>query len=89
MKECRADGLSVAYLHLRHLNPLPNDLGQILKRYTHVLVAELNSGQLCQGLRAQYLVDARSISQCNGQPFSTSHLVKAIKTEVCDECNQL
>ena len=81
--QCEAEGIEIAYLHLRHLNPLPNGLGSLMKRFKQVLVAELNSGQLCQVLRAQYLVDARSISQCNGQPFTTSHLVKTIKAEVC------
>ena len=79
LTECQAQGYPVALLHLRHLNPLPLGLGEIMKRFQHVLVAELNSGQLCQVLRAQYLVDARSIAQCNGQPFTTSHLVKTIK----------
>ncbi len=81
--QCHADGLPVALLHLRHLNPFPEDLEQLLRRYKHVLVAELNSGQLCQVLRAQYLVDAQSISQCNGQPFTPSYLTKAIK-EIVD-----
>ena len=78
---CHEEGLSLAFLQLRHLNPLPKELGKILARYQRVLVAELNSGQLCQILRAQYLVDAKSISQCNGQPFTVSSLVKAIKAE--------
>ncbi len=77
--ECQAEGVGFALLHLRHLNPLPNDLGQLLKQFKWVLVAELNSGQLCQLLRAQYLVDAHSINQCNGQPFTTGFLVSAIK----------
>lgn len=77
--QCQAEGVEVALLHLRHLNPLPNGLGKLLKRFKHVVVAELNSGQLCQLLRAQYLVDAQSISQCNGQPFTTSYLVNAVK----------
>lgn len=79
--QCQAEGLAVAYVHLRHLNPLPEDLGAIVKAYDKVLVAELNSGQLCQIIRATYLVDAQSISQCNGQPFSVSHLVNTIKAE--------
>ncbi len=83
--QCQADGIPVALVHLRHLNPLPDDLGAILRSYKHVLVAELNSGQLCQVLRARYLVDAKSISQCNGQPFTTSYLVNAIKMEVTHE----
>lgn len=76
---CAAEGISVALLHLRHLNPLPDGLDSLFKGYQHVLVAELNSGQLCQILRAEYLVDAQSLSQCNGQPFTTTALVKAIK----------
>ncbi len=83
--QCEADGLSVALVHLRHLNPLPDDLGSIISAYKHVLVAELNSGQLCQVLRARYLIDAKSISQCNGQPFGTTALVNAIKREVTHE----
>ena len=79
--QCEEQGLAVAYIHLRHLNPLPEDLGAIIKSYGTVLVAELNSGQLCQIIRATYLVDAQSISQCNGQPFSVTHLVNAIKVE--------
>lgn len=79
--QCQEQGISIAYLHLRHLNPLPEDLGDILNGYNKVLVAELNLGQLCQIIRATYLVDAQSISQCNGQPFSASYLVNIIKAE--------
>jgi len=77
--QCQAEGVAVALVHLRHLNPLPHDLNEIIRSYQRVIVAELNSGQLCQVLRAQYLVDAQSISQCNGQPFATKTIVKAIK----------
>lgn len=81
------EGLPVALVHLRHLHPLPNDLGEILSRFDTILVAELNSGQLCQLIRAQYLVDAQSISQCNGQPFTKRFIVSAIQNltnlEVC------
>ncbi|RAP36410.1 2-oxoglutarate ferredoxin oxidoreductase subunit alpha [Legionella quinlivanii] len=76
------EGLELALLQLRHLNPFPDDLGPLLKKYKKVLVAELNSGQLCQLLRAEYLVDCRSINQCNGQPFTVSFLLQAIKAEV-------
>lgn len=79
--QCLEQGIAVAYLHLRHLNPLPKDLGSIVKAYDKVLVAELNSGQLCQIIRGTYLVDAQSISQCNGQPFGVNYLVNAIKAE--------
>nr|WP_241480338.1 2-oxoacid:acceptor oxidoreductase subunit alpha [Legionella norrlandica] len=81
VQQCLEQKIPVAYLHLRHLNPLPNELDSLLKKYEKVLVAELNSGQLCQLLRATYLIDAQSISQCNGQPFSVNHLVSVIKAE--------
>ncbi len=79
------EGLPVALLHLRHLNPLPNDLGAVLAAFDTILVAELNSGQLCQLIRAKYLVDAQSISQCTGQPFTTSFLVNAINNAMNSE----
>lgn len=72
------EGMPVALLHLRHLHPLPHDLGAVLTAFDTILVAELNSGQLCQLIRGKYLVDAQSISQCTGQPFTTSFLVNAI-----------
>ena len=86
---CQQEGLSIALVHLRHVNPLPNDLSAILSQFKHILIAELNSGQLCQIIRAHYLIDAKSISQCNGQPFSTSVLVNAIKMEVNHESANL
>jgi 2-oxoglutarate ferredoxin oxidoreductase subunit alpha len=82
VKRCADDGLPVALLHLRHLNPLPRDLGEQLRRFEQVLVAELNAGQLVQLLRADYLVDAVPLNQCTGQPFSTDWLVKAITQQV-------
>lgn len=78
----------IALLQLRHLNPLPLDLGEILLNFDTILVAELNSGQLCQLIRAQYLVDAKSIHQCTGQPFTTSFLLDAIKkASIPDVCH--
>lgn len=82
VSQCRAEGLAIAFVHLRHLYPLPTELSDIFSQFNQIIVAELNSGQLCQLLRASYLVDAKSISQCNGQPFTVSHLVKAIKMEI-------
>lgn len=79
--QCILQGVPVAYIHLRHICPLPNDLAALIKSYDKVLVAELNSGQLCDIIRATYLVDAKAISQCNGQPFSVNHLVSIITAE--------
>lgn len=83
--QCHEQGVAVAYLHLRYLNPLPEELGDLLKSYKKVLVAELNSGHLCQLIRATYLVDAQSVNQCNGLPFTVSWLVNAIRAEVNNE----
>jgi 2-oxoglutarate/2-oxoacid ferredoxin oxidoreductase subunit alpha len=82
---CKSEGVGVAHLQLRHLFPLPHDLGAVLRRFKHVFVAELNSGQLCQVLRAKYLVDARVISTCSGQPFTTRVIVDAIQMEISHE----
>ncbi|MCH9690085.1 MAG: 2-oxoacid:acceptor oxidoreductase subunit alpha [Gammaproteobacteria bacterium] len=80
LAECKTG--DVAHVHLRHISPLPADLEDILKRFQHVLVAELNRGQLCALLREKYLINARLIGQCNGQPFSTSTLVSAIQADI-------
>jgi len=81
LQHCLEAGLKVAHIHLRHLCPLPLTLGDTLRRFHMVLVAELNTGHLCQVIRGQYLVDARLISQCNGQPFSVSRLSESIIEE--------
>lgn len=86
---CEAKSYRVAHLHLKHLNPLPKNLGALLKKYDHIFVAELNSGQLCQILRANYLVNAKSITQCNGLPFTISTIVNAIETELKHEQNKI
>ena len=61
-------------MHLRHLNPLPKNLGEVLKRYRRVLVPELNMGQLLWVLRAKYLVDAIGYPKVQGKPFKQSEL---------------
>lgn len=73
------DGNAVAWVHLRHLNPLPKELKEWIHQYPTVLVAELNAGHLCGLLRAEYLVDAQSIHQSNGKPFSTQLVLDHIK----------
>lgn len=85
MLEDTISGRSWAYLNLRNVNPLPNDLGDILAKYTNIFVAELNAGHLTQEIRAKYLVDAKLITQCNGQPFSGNFLLAAIREQVGDE----
>ena len=75
----RRNGHKVAWVHLRHLNPLPNDLGDVLRRFDQVIVPELNRGQLCNILRANYLIDARPVSKVAGLPFTTREIEDAIE----------
>ena len=79
VESVRAEGLSVSRIHLRHLNPLPNDLGDILKRFEKVLLPELSDGHLALLLRARYLIDVQSLSKVEGQPFKIAELTEAIQ----------
>ncbi len=69
-----AEGQSVAHVHLRHLNPFPRNLGDILSRYEHVLVPEINLGQLLMLVRARYLVDAKGYDRVRGKPFRIAEI---------------
>jgi len=71
-------GQAVASVHLRHLNPLPPDLGHILREYRRVLVPEINSGQLVRVLRAEYLVDAVGFNRVRGLPLASDEIYEAI-----------
>lgn len=71
----RERGHAVSHVHLRHLNPFPGDLGDILRRFKRVLVPEMNLGQLVKLLRAEYLVDAIGLNKIQGQPFKVSEIV--------------
>ena len=75
----RRAGNKLAWIHIEHLSPLPNDLGDKLKMFPKVLVPELNKGQLCRIVRANYLVDAQSVSKMSGLPFRTSEIEDAIE----------
>jgi 2-oxoglutarate ferredoxin oxidoreductase subunit alpha len=75
----RRGGRKVAWVHLVHLNPLPRDLGDVLRRYRTVLVPELNTGQLCRVVRAEYLVDATPVSKVQGLPFTAREIEAAIE----------
>ncbi len=77
-RRVRRAGYDVAQLHLRHLNPLPTDLGDILRRYDRVLVPEMNLGQLSMLLRARYLIDAVGYNSVRGLPLQSAELVDAI-----------
>ena len=83
-RRVRKAGYHVAQVHLRHLNPFPNDLVDILKRYDKVLVPEMNLGQLSLLLRGKYLVDAIGYNQVNGMPLKAAELAEAIGGLVAD-----
>ncbi|MBV8431416.1 MAG: 2-oxoacid:acceptor oxidoreductase subunit alpha, partial [Solirubrobacterales bacterium] len=74
----REAGNKVASAHLRHLNPLPEDLGEVLRSFDRVLVPEMNTGQLAQVLRARYLVDVESFCKVQGQPLFSGEIEMAI-----------
>ncbi|MBI2704352.1 MAG: 2-oxoacid:acceptor oxidoreductase subunit alpha [Actinobacteria bacterium] len=74
----RTSGRRVAQVHLMHLNPFPKNLGEVLRRYPKVLVPEMNLGQLAKLLRADFLVDARTVSKVKGVPFTAGELEQAI-----------
>jgi 2-oxoglutarate ferredoxin oxidoreductase subunit alpha len=78
-RRVRRAGLRVAQVHLRHLNPLPRDLGEILHRYERVVLPEMNLGQLAMLLRARYLVDVIGYNQVRGLPFRASELAEVFK----------
>ncbi|MFJ2820374.1 2-oxoacid:acceptor oxidoreductase subunit alpha [Streptomyces toxytricini] len=84
VRRLRYAGLPVAQAHLRHLNPFPRNLGEVLRRYDTVVVPEMNLGQLATLLRARYLVDARSYTQVNGMPFKAEQLAKVLEEAIND-----
>ena len=74
----RRSGIKVAQTHLRHLNPFPSNLGEVMKSYERVIVPEMNLGQLAMLLRAKYLVDTVNFNQVRGLPFKSAELVDVI-----------
>ncbi len=82
VRQARDNGHHVAHAHLVHLNPFPKNLGEVLARYDRVLVPEMNLGQLSRLVRAEYLVDARSLSKVQGLPFRAAEVQAAIEEMV-------
>jgi len=78
-RRVRKAGESIAQLHLRHINPFPNDLGEILSRYERVVIPEMNLGQLAMLIRAKYLIDAISVTQVRGMPFKAEDLAEMLQ----------
>jgi 2-oxoglutarate ferredoxin oxidoreductase subunit alpha len=75
----RAKGLNVSHLHLKHLNPMPKNVGEILYGFKQILVPELNLGQLVKVLRSKYLVPAIGLNKIQGQPFKSTEIEKKVE----------
>ncbi|WP_327187226.1 2-oxoacid:acceptor oxidoreductase subunit alpha [Streptomyces sp. NBC_01334] len=82
VRRVRAAGQKIAQAHLRHINPFPANLGEILTAYDKVIIPEMNTGQLATLIRAKYLVDAHSYTQVNGMPFKAEQLAHALKEAI-------
>ncbi len=78
VRQCTLKGLAVAHIHLRYINPLPANLGELLASYDAVLVPELNTGQLSTVLRDRLGIEVLQFNQVNGQPFKVARLVEEI-----------
>jgi 2-oxoglutarate ferredoxin oxidoreductase subunit alpha len=79
VKRARGRGVDVAHIHIRHIWPMPRNMGDLLKSYDRVIVPEMNTGQLKTLLRDQYLVDARPVTKTSGQPFKIAEIEAAIE----------
>ncbi|MDQ1752789.1 MAG: 2-oxoglutarate/2-oxoacid ferredoxin oxidoreductase subunit alpha [Pseudonocardiales bacterium] len=79
VRRARRAGYSIAQTHLRHLNPFPKNLGQVLASYDKVVIPEMNLGQLALLIRARYLIDAISLTQVRGMPFRAADLADMLQ----------
>ena len=79
VEACREAGLNVSSAHLRYLNPFPSNLGEVLQSFERLLIPELNSGQLCGMLRAEFLVPAEAQNKLTGQPFQIEEIRSRIE----------
>jgi 2-oxoglutarate ferredoxin oxidoreductase subunit alpha len=77
-RRVRLEGKRVATAHLRYLNPMPNNLGTILRNYDKILIPEMNTGQLLKVIRAEHLIDAVGLNKVAGEPFKVSEITEKI-----------
>ena len=75
----RREGMDVSHIHVRHIWPMPANLGELLKSYDQVIVPEMNTGQFKTVLRDQFLIDAQPLTKTSGQPFTIAEITRAIK----------
>ncbi|MEP9360610.1 2-oxoacid:acceptor oxidoreductase subunit alpha [Sphingomonas sp. KR3-1] len=88
VRRARSKGHDVSHVHIRHIWPLPKNLGALLGSYEHILVPEMNTGQLKTVLRDQYLVDAKSLTKVSGQPFRIAEIEAAIAEHIGADFDQ-
>ena len=79
VQRARAKGLDVSHIHLRQMWPMPRNLGDLLRSFKKIIVPELNNGQLCRVLRAEYLVPAEPFDKVEGQPFKVAEVLEGIE----------
>jgi 2-oxoglutarate ferredoxin oxidoreductase subunit alpha len=79
VRRARRAGYSIAQAHLRHLNPFPANLAQVLASYDKVVIPEMNLGQLALLIRGKYLIDAISLTQVRGMPFRAADLAEMLQ----------
>ena len=79
VEKMQREGAPVSSAHLRHLNPFPKNLGEVLSGFETVIVPEMNLGQLCTMIRARYLIDAVPFSKVKGRPFQIREIVRKVE----------
>ena len=79
VERMQKEGKSVSSAHLRHLNPFPKNLGEVLSSFETVIIPEMNLGQLCTMIRAKYLIDAVPFSKVKGRPFQIREIVRKVE----------
>lgn len=79
VEQSRSEGMTVSQVHLRHLNPFPSNLGDVLRSFKKVLLPELSDGHLAMLLRSKYLIDIQMLNKIEGQPFKIAELTAAMK----------
>jgi 2-oxoglutarate ferredoxin oxidoreductase subunit alpha len=84
VRRARLKGQDVSHIHIRHIAPMPANLGDLLRGYDKIIVPEMNTGQLKTVLRDKYLVDARPLNKVSGQPFQIAEIAAAIDRMIGD-----
>ncbi len=84
VSNARADGLDVSHIHLRHIWPLPSNLGELLAGFDQVLIPEMNTGQLKTLIRAEYAIPAEGLNKIAGKPFMISEVEDAIRVRLAN-----